>query len=137
MAEEVFMEFGDDLTGVPDEKTVPAGEYELRLLKVELKQQKPEKGNGQFLRCLFDIPAEADAKLVNHTLMLPSASDDERTRNNRLRNIRDFHTAFDIPLSGRVNYEEVIGNTGWANIREEESEEYGMQNSIRRFMPRR
>jgi hypothetical protein len=124
-----------NLDDVPDLGTVPDGtEANLQIISLELKQQKPEKGTGKFIMVGFDIIGEPNTKRITHIMMLPAEGDDEKKRNYRLRSIRTFYEAFAIPTSGQVNLGDYVGNAGWAILAEEESEGFGMQNRIRKFI---
>jgi hypothetical protein len=133
MAEEVVESFLDlgDLGDVPDEHTVEDGEHELRLVTFE---KRPGKEKGPFLYTQFEIPDDPLAKVIQHVMMLPSPKDDERQMMKRRRAIKAFYTAFKIPTSGEVKFQDYIGNTGWALLAEQEDKEYGLQNRIRRFV---
>lgn len=126
---ESFLDLGVDLDEVPELKTVSAGEYELVLATFERRMK-----TGPFLYLQFEIAGEPAAKIVTHTIMLPTPKDEERQKDARLRAVKHFYKAFDIPTSGPVEFQNYIGNHGWGILSEEESEDYGIQNRVRRFI---
>ena len=129
MAEsESFLNLGD-LSGVPEEHTKPEAEYEMRIISLE----KREKEKGPFLYVQFELIDDPLAKAVGHVMMIPTNNDDARKKLKRERAIKHFYEAFKIPVSGNVNLQAQIGNTGWALLGEEESDEYGLQNRVKRF----
>lgn len=128
------IDLGVNLDDVPAQSAVPEGEYQLTLLSAEVKDQKPDKGRGRFIQATFEIVSEPDSKLITHVMMLPAPDDNDRKRNNRLRNIGDFFKAFSIPSQGSVNLAAYEGNTGWAILRVEDSGEFGEQNRVKRFI---
>lgn len=122
-----------DLSQVPELTTLPDGtEVELKIVSAEVKTST--NTGGKFLSVLFDPIEHPNVKMINHVMMLPTPNDDEKKRNSRLRAIRSFYEAFNIPTSGTVDLSTVIGNTGWAILREEDDTEYGKSNKIRRFI---
>lgn len=128
------IDLGVNLDEIPEQRAVPEGEYQLLLVDAEVKQQKPEKGTGRFIQATIEIVDAPDSKLVNHIMMLPQEGDNERKRNNRLRNIGDFFRTFGIPRQGSVNLSAYAGNTGWGILTVEDGKEYGEQNRIKRFI---
>lgn len=128
-----------NLNEVKELNAVPEGEYELQLTKCELRTVTNENSsyNGaQFLLLTFDIPGEADSKSISHTIFLPRDVDDDKTKNNRLRQLKYFCDAFGIDYSSGIDLDDIAngGYTGWAMLKVEEDPEYGEQNRIRRFV---
>lgn len=131
------LDLGTDLDTIPPQHAVPAGEHLLTLVDCEVRQQKPEKGSGKFIIAQLEVSNDPDAKLITQVMMLPSTADKERKVKNRLRNIGDFYKTFSIPSSGPVRFSDYLGNQGWATLTIENSTEYGDQNKIGRFIPRK
>ena len=121
-----------DFSGVYEPETVPEGEVQLRVLNVEIKTQKPEKGSGEFIQARFDIPNAPKSKDVTHVMMLPTEQDDPKKRNGRLAAIQNFIKA--CGMENINNVDELIGCTCWAILGEEESTEFGKQNRIKKFV---
>ena len=122
-----------NLNDVPELTALPDGqEYELRILECEVKTSAA--GNPMVIT-RFDVPSEPNSKGITHVMMLPTQADDEKKRNGRLRALKMFCEAFDIPTDGGIELgENVVGNTGWAILGIEDSPEYGEQNRVRRFV---
>lgn len=139
MAEvESFLDLGEDLSNVPELVTVEPGERELRIIEVtkgtSKKTDKNGNPSGDYLQARFEILGEPNAKTVSHVMMLPRAVDDERTVMNKKRSVKAFCEAFHIPLNGPIVFNECAGLTGWAILDESESQEYGKQNNVKRFV---
>lgn len=131
-AVESFLDLGN-LDDVPDLGTMPDGsECELILKSIEVRDS--QKTGGKFIMAIFDIVGEPNTKSINHVMMLPTEKDDEKKRNTRLRAVRTFYEAFNIPTSGQINVSDYVGNTGWGILAEEEDSQYGMQNRVRKFI---
>jgi len=136
MAEEYesFLDLGD-LSGIPDEHTKEEGEYELRLVTLELRPRKPPASStDKFIYAQFEVPGDDLARVIQHTFMLPTAKDSPKQKMARERAVKKFYEAFKIPTTGRVEFKDYIGNTGWAILVEEDNEKYGMQNRIKSFV---
>lgn len=130
--DESFLDLGN-LDDVPDLHTVGDSEQELRLVTFE---RRPGKNKGPYLFVEFEIVADPTTKIVRHVMMLPNASDKERTQFGRKRAIKYFYKAFNIPTDQSVVLADYVGNTGWAALTEETDPQYGTQNRIARFMER-
>ena len=120
-----------NLSEVKDLRSVEPGEYKLRL--VEVKQAVSKNGND-YLMARLSLPDVPDAKDINHVMMLPDGSRDEKKTNARLRAIRNFMVTFGQDISSEINLDAMAGSEGWAILIEEEDAEYGTQNRIKRFM---
>lgn len=129
--------YGQEIGDIPDQHAVPEGEYELRLLSVSRETQKEEKGSGRYIKAVFEVTSDPDSKLITHVMMEPKPTDKERQIKNNLRKIADFYRTFEIPLSGPVRLQNYEGNVGWAVLTSETSNEYGDQNRVKRFVPKK
>jgi len=122
-----------NMENIPEEHSVPAGEYPVKLVKVS---QKTSKSGNPMLEVILNIMEDADARNVFHYITLPTEGDEEGVRNQKLRRLKEFLTAFDIDTSGPVDTDELGGETGFAILKEEESEEFGTRNTVARFSAR-
>lgn len=123
-----------DTTAVPELTVLEDGEHKLRILSCEVKNSK--KGDPM-VALRFDDPSEPNAKDFNHFIMLPASGDDEKKKNNKLRQLKEFCDCFSIERSARgidLNESEVVGLEGWALVGTENTPEYGDQNKVRRFI---
>lgn len=123
----------DLFAGTYEPESVAGGEYQLRILNLEINKQKKEPF-GQFLQATLDIPSEPKSKNIYHVMMFPTAQDDEKKTNNRKRAIQFFFQAFGIDVSRGVNLAEAVGNMGWALLEEEDDPEYGTRNRVKKFI---
>lgn len=125
----------EDTTNTVELHSMPEGEYQLRFLKGEQKMSK--KTNKPMVQLNFDIVGEVEAKDLTHYIMLPTSDMDAKERNRRQLSIRDLKYAFGLSDNDRIDFDSLIGETVWAILAEEENEEYGKQNRIRRFLAKR
>lgn len=117
----------------PEFKSLPAGtEAELRIVSAEMKNAK-SSGNPM-LAVQFDIPAEPYSKDIYHNIMIPTSSDDDKKRAQKLNRLKEFKAAFGLPATGPIASEDMEGCRGWAILNEEEGQDGEMRNSVKRFV---
>lgn len=121
-----------NLNDVPSLDAVEAGEYEVRIVEVEIKTSK--NTGGEMILCRLDIPSEPASKDLTHVMMLPTAADDEKKKVRRLQAIKEFCDAFGIDYSKGLSLHNPEGLTAWAILGIEETDEYGRQNRVKRFI---
>lgn len=128
-----YLDLGEDLGEIPDEKTVPGGEYELRLAGLTLQHGTKNDPSRDMLVAQLEVVGEPLSKIIYHYLLIPKDKDIDRTRMRRKRAIKRFYTAFGMPLSGPVKFEEYINSTAWGNLTEEEDDQGRPQNRLAAF----
>lgn len=116
----------------PEFKSLPDGtECQVRIMSAEIKNSK--KGDPM-LALRFDVPDEPYAKDINHFIMLPTSNDDEKQKAQKQNRLKEFKAAFGLAPAGAISTDDMEGNKAWAILGEEESQEYGKQNKIKRFV---
>lgn len=116
----------------PEFKTLPDGsEVEIRIVSAEMKNSK---AGAPMLALRLDVPAEPYVNDINHFIMLPTNSDDEKTAGRKLNRLKDFKAAFRLPAAGSIASEDMEGATAWAILGEEDSPDFGKQNRVKRFL---
>ena len=65
---------------------------------------------------------------------LPGADADEKQRNNASFKIKLFLETFDLDPKSLDDPQDLIGAEGWAILGLEESDEYGEQNFVKKFI---
>lgn len=126
-----------NLNDVPDLHAKEEGEYELRIIDAEIKTiQKVDSAwyGAQMVLVKMDIPEDPNSKDITHTIFLPKEGDTEKEMAQRLRGLKIFCDAFGYDYSNGINVEDLKGLTGWALLKVEESDEYGEQNRVKRFV---
>jgi hypothetical protein len=99
-----------------------------------VRKQKPEKGTAEFIQLRCEIADNPKAKEITHVIMLPTENDDIKVRNDKMSRQLNFLKACGLDPGSVNNINEVEGCTFWAILDEKESEGYGMQNNIRKFV---
>ncbi len=137
MVDEPTTTIGAGLTSnVPEPEPVPAGEqYEIRLNKVEVRRQKPEKGSGSFVMAFMSILGVIGAAPFNHVMMLPDGEDSDQDYRRNL-DLQHFYNAFSInhEPGEAVELTEGLRNTTFAILKVTHSDDYGDQNGISRYV---
>lgn len=131
MSGETFVNI-EGLNEAQELKSVPQGEYQVRVVSCEVKTSK--NTGGDFLQAQLEIIGEPLTKNINHVMMFPTNSDDAKKQNNRKLAIRNFLQACGIDTSKGFNPSELEGCTAWAILAEEDDPEYGKQNRVRKWV---
>jgi len=123
-----------NLDNVPEESIVPAGEYEIKILSAKSKTSKAGK---PMVEVALGFPSEPDSRSCFHYIGLPAEGDEQTAANGKLRRLKEFYDAFGIDYGNPVELDTMIGETAFAIVAEEEDEEYGASNRIKRFLGRK
>ena len=91
-----FINLEGDITKIKDPETVPEGIYDLAITKV--MEKKSDQGDLTGLNLIIDVVGYVDAAPVFHHVSLPVEGDDEEKANFKLRFLKKFLEAFDIPF---------------------------------------
>lgn len=127
---DTFIDLG--LDDAQELKSVPAGEYQVRVVEATIGHS--EKTGGDYLKLRLELPGETLSKDLNHFMMFPTPQDDPKKANNRKLAIRNAIQACGIDSSKGFNPQDLVGCTAWAILREEEDPEYGKQNSVKKWV---
>lgn len=123
----------EDTENAPSFKSLPTGsEVELRIVSAEMKNAK--SSGAPMLAIKFDIPSEPYSKDIFHNIMLPTNTDDEKKRAQKLNRLKDFKACFSLPASGPIASEDMEGARGWAILDEEEGQNGETQNRVKKFI---
>lgn len=117
----------------PEFKTLADGtEAEVRIVKAEVKNSK---AGDPALVLRMDVPNEPYSKDINLWIMLPNSKDDDKAKAQKQNRLKDFKAAFGLPPTGPISTEDMEGRKAWAILREEDGGgDYGLQNSVKRFV---
>lgn len=127
-----LLDIGDGIADAPEPKVVPAGEeYKLRILDC---RQDIDKNQHPYIMPRFDVDSEPHAKDFTCFIGLQHDEMDEKERFRARSDLRKFLEAFGLPTSGQLDIEDMKGKTGWAILGVKEDDQYGEQNTIRKFI---
>lgn len=122
-----------DAMDVEDLHVLPEGEHRLEVTSAEVRTQKPEKGTSQFILARFQPCDDPNAKDITHCIMLADGEGNDREDGQRNRRLKDFVTA--VGAEGdELDLSAILGAQVQAALGIQTSEQYGEQNSIRRFL---
>jgi hypothetical protein len=120
-----------DISDVKEPTAVPGGEeYKLRISDV---RQADDKNGAPYILPRFEISGEPTAKEFTKFLRLPHDGLDAKQLNNCKWQLKLFFDTFDIDPSN-IDLEDMIGAEGWAILGLEESDEWGEQNFVKKFI---
>jgi len=124
-----------NLEDVHEPELAPDGEYDIRLISVELKTS--EKSGREYINALMAIEGE-NAPLVAHMIVLPDGEKPDMDERRKL-DIKRFCTAFNLPLT--LNFSEDGKMTGVKNLvaralvgTEQGTEGYDDRNRVKRWV---
>jgi hypothetical protein len=124
------------LDKVKDPEVVPAGEYELRISSAKIDQSK--SSDRKVLKVVYDIVDESNAQSVFDNMAFPIPSDDEKTQNFMLQNIKKFCLAFGLDLKNPGDPSEWKGLTAFNNLQQGKNEQTGdLENTTGRWQERK
>lgn len=128
MSDETFLDVptGDAV----EPKAMPAGEYKIRITSATMGT---DKNNHSYFLPRFEIPKEPYAKEFTKFLGLPHEEMTEKQLNACKFNLDSFKKCFKIKKD-KFSMNDVMGLEGWAILGLEETEEYGEQNFVRKFI---
>jgi hypothetical protein len=138
---ESFLDLGENLNDVPDLILIDDNtEARVRLTKAIVKDSKTTAGN-KYIEAYVVADDFPNSPAIRIMMMLPSADSDAKQKMDRLRNIKDFCTAFGVQQVGtKLLLEAAVANQpwAWAIIGIEKGEgEYKDKNRIKRFVAKR
>ena len=115
------------------EPTAVAGDSEYKIRVVDVRQDTDKNGNP-YLLPRFEVPDEPAAKEFTKFFRLPHEGLDAKQMNSAKYQLKVFFDAFDIDPASLQQPEDLIGAEGWAILGLEETEQWGDQNYIKKFI---
>lgn len=130
-----YSDLEQEIKNAPEPVVLPAGtEVQFRIIKVN--SGVSDKNDCKWYSVSFDVPDEPLAKEFNGFFWdLDKAKLDQKQYAKALRDFRDFATCIELDLSRPFDWEDdLVGMTGWAILGVKKSDEYGDQNTIKKYM---
>lgn len=113
-------------------KAVPADEeYKIRILTV---RSDTDKNDEPYLLPMFEIPDQPTSKGFTKFLRIPHQGLDAKKLNSAKWGMTMFLEAFGMDPGRDFDPEELVGKEGWAILGMEETEQYGEQNYVKKFI---
>lgn len=122
-----------NLDDIPDLVNATPGQHELRIIgKPRYKSDVSDKGPWAVLNIALEVLDQENVQRIYHGLFLPQEGQEKNRVDATRRRIRDFCLAFGIPFGGgRLDFNDFVGKTGFANLDIESDPEYGEKAVIR------
>jgi len=114
------------------EPTAVPGDQEYKLRITDMREANDKNGQPYILP-RFEIIGEPTTKEFTKFLRLPNDEQNEKQKNSTKWGLKVFFDTFDIN-SSTANTNEMIGQEGWAILGQEETEEWGEQNFVKKFV---
>lgn len=127
--EVVDMDFGD----VYDEVVHPTGtEAHLRCTSAE---KGIDKKGADYWRLRYEDVSDFRVKQISVFIGFPKQGiHDPRQINNKKKAFMDWKRAHGIALEAPVSLNDCVGLEAWAILRQTESDEYGLQNDVKKWI---
>jgi hypothetical protein len=128
----------DRLDDAVELKTVKPGEYKVRFLGAT---SGTNKNGGAYYQARLEVADDPYIKDFTYYIGLPESYMDPKQMNNAKNNVKDFCLAFGYQpptyiadFKALMDSGDLVGMETWAVLLEKDSDEYGMQNSVKRFI---
>lgn len=124
----------DEIDNAPEPTVAKAGtEQKLRIVSV---RTGTDKNGCDYFMPVYEIPDMPMAKEFSHFMYVPDKKNlSEKQYMRALYAVKVFTKCFDVDISRPIDYEDDLpGHTGWAIVGVRDSDEYGEQNTIRKYI---
>jgi hypothetical protein len=117
-------------------EVVVDADTECRLVVIDARLDKSKKpGADPYLRIDWDVADYDNAPDIATFNTLPTGRSGEEKKDKRRRwNIRQKYDALQAPYAGQLDPSDLVGLEAWAILGVSESDEYGEQNYIKKFV---
>ena len=129
-----------EINEAPEPKSLPSGsEVKARIIMV--REGVSDKNDAQWYSIIFDIPKEPLVKEFNAffwDLADLNKLDGEKQQAGALRGFKNFATAFGIDYSKPFSWmDDLIGKEGWVILGVKKSDEFGDQNTVKKYLAKK
>jgi len=122
----------DNIGDTPEPVVVEGdSEYKLRIVACNMDTNKNDM---PYILPRFEIVDEPLSKEFTRYLALPHKDMTDKKLNSTKLMLKRFFEAFGIDPNSPIDVEDLVGLEGWAILGVENSEQYGDQNYIKRFV---
>lgn len=134
-----YSEFEKEIDEAPEPIVLSKGtEVKARIIGVNTGIS--DKNNAAWFSVRFDVPKIPLAKEFNAFFwdLADKAKLDEKVGIAAFRNFKNFAQAFDIDYSKPFSWEDdLLGKEGWLIVGVRDSEEYGPQNTVSKYLAKK
>ena len=118
--------------------TVKPGEHKIRYLACN---SGVDKNGADYFQPRFEVSSDPYTKDFTYFLGLPHEFDDAKKMNQKKQKIKDFCLAMGVQPPGSIqefrdlmDSGDLVGMEAWAVLTEKDTDDYGMQNEIKKFI---
>lgn len=126
-----------DTSDATEPIAVDPGEYLVRIIGCRRDKEdnilRTDKNGGKYFMPMFELPNELAAKTFSHFVRIPDNNMDEKQANSAKWELESFKRAFGV-AEGGFDLNALEGVEGYAILSKEDSDEYGEQNRIKKFI---
>ena len=129
-------DFEKEIDDAPEPTTLPKGsEVKARIILV--RTGVSDKNGATWYQPVFDVPKQPLVKEFNAFFwdLADRSKLEEKQAMNALRDFKNFAQAFGIDYSKPFSWEDdLIGLEGWVILGSKNSDEYGTQNTVQKYL---
>jgi len=115
------------------EPTAMAGDQEYKI-RITSCDQSVDKNGAPYLLPRFEVVGEPTAKEFTKFLRMPHDGLNDKQMNNAKWALKLFADAFELDLSSIESPDDLVGCEGWAILGLEETDQWGEQNFVKKFI---
>lgn len=131
-----YSDLEKEIREAPEPKVIPAGtEVKARIILVN--SGTSEKNDARWYSVVFDVPSEVLAPNLSDFFWELADRDkiDPKQFQKSLRQFRTFAESFGIDYSRPFMWEDdLVGKEGWIIVGVKKSDEYGDQNTVKKYV---
>lgn len=130
-----YSDLANDVENAPEPKVLDKG-TEVKARIISVRTGTSDKNDCNWFMPTFDVPDEPMVKEFNDFMWeLDKTKLDEKSFQRALYKFKTFVKAFDIDLSRPLDWtEDLPGKEGWLIVGARKDDEYGEQNTVRKYI---
>lgn len=135
-----LIDLADKAKDVKEPQTQPDGRYKLSIIKLKdgTSGENAQVPGAPYTMVYYRIenPKESPAALISECLMHVTENTPDDQVEMRALGLKRFMTAFKLTKAdlAEANYPKLSGRTAWADVVEKDDPEYGLQNSVKKWI---
>lgn len=130
-----YSKYEDQIKDAPEPKTLTAG-TEIKARIIAVRTGVSDKNDCKWYSPVFDVPD--DPMVIEFNAFFWELDEDKLSKKEFSRTLfqfQQFAKCFDIDYSRPFNWEEdLIGKEGWLIVGLKKSDEYGDQNTVKKYI---
>ena len=131
-----YSDLEKEINEAPEPITLPKGS-EVKARIISVRSGISDKNGATWYQPVFDVPKQPLVKEFNAFFwdLADRSKLEERQAMSALRDFKNFAQAFGIDYSKPFSWEDdLIGKEGWVILGSKNSDEYGTQNTVQKYL---